>query len=280
MRGNRAFTLIELMVVISMIALLIAILLPVLGSVNETARRAQCASNTESINSITETMALDNGNTYRLTHRQLYTRSDTFVLDYEGLTGTRHKQTDHIHWLNRFVFIDFIERGADFSRFTCPSRVNDFVYGEASNPFGGSGTDVEDVRNARFQRIRTMYYVMAGRSQALVGSAKGFPNKRWIAPMSNEDAPELPLAACVLEQYTSNPYPRASYPHGPGGYLEPAPDTPPDKAGSQGGNVSYNDGSTEFVPTSDSTGFAAAISGGSGSRHMGYWPDVRPYNNP
>lgn len=49
MRPSRAFTLVELLVVISIIALLIALLMPSLGKVHETSRLTQCQSTKRSL---------------------------------------------------------------------------------------------------------------------------------------------------------------------------------------------------------------------------------------
>ena len=277
---SRAFTLIELLVVVSIIALLIALLLPSLGAAKESARRIQCAANTQSIGTLTHTMAIDNKNNYRLSHRQLRTEADTFAKGYEDLDGTYHDQTDHIHWLNRFLLISFLEYGADLTSFTCPSRTTEFVYGEASNPNGGTGTDVYDPVNSRFQRIRTTFYIMAGRNEAKMNTASGYPLNRWIPPMSGDDPSDLPLAACILEQRTHNPYPRASYAHGPRGYIEAAAGTTPYKAGAEGGNVTANDGSTSFVRIDDASVFSAVMNNSASGQTIGYWPDVDSYNNP
>ncbi len=63
-RAKRAFTVIELLVVISIIALLIALLLPALGQAKEAAHNAQCLANLKQLAFAILNYAEDNGNTF------------------------------------------------------------------------------------------------------------------------------------------------------------------------------------------------------------------------
>ncbi len=59
--ARRAFTLIELLIVIGIIAVLVALLLPAMSIARESARRAQCTSNIRQLMQATTTYATDNG---------------------------------------------------------------------------------------------------------------------------------------------------------------------------------------------------------------------------
>ncbi len=58
--GSRAFTLVELMVVIGIISILMSLLLPALARVWESARKANCAANLEQVGLAIHTYSIDN----------------------------------------------------------------------------------------------------------------------------------------------------------------------------------------------------------------------------
>jgi prepilin-type N-terminal cleavage/methylation domain-containing protein/prepilin-type processing-associated H-X9-DG protein len=65
-RPGRAFTLIEILVVLSIIAVLAALLFPVFGSVREKSRQTSCSSNLRQIGSAIALYAHDNDDSYPL----------------------------------------------------------------------------------------------------------------------------------------------------------------------------------------------------------------------
>jgi prepilin-type N-terminal cleavage/methylation domain-containing protein len=67
LKHARAFTLVELLVVISVIAILIAMMLPALGKAREQARRAVCMANQHQISVAAETYANDQHEFYPVT---------------------------------------------------------------------------------------------------------------------------------------------------------------------------------------------------------------------
>jgi len=125
--NRRAFTLIELLAVIAVIALLIGILLPALGKSRETARAIKCAVNVRSVVLGVTSYSAQNryfppAYVYAATERGL----DWKVSDQ--LISNPNPQNGYVHW----TYALFSDGSVPEEAFKCPSAVNGGA--PASNP--------------------------------------------------------------------------------------------------------------------------------------------------
>lgn len=127
-KGPSAFTLIELLTVIAIIGILAAILIPVVGSVRESARSAQCISNLRQIHMGFMLYADANGELLPLnsnTNQSQYldgvvrTRWKGAILPYMEEPMTREASSIFLYKFDPDVA----------TVFTCPSRSEDHVFG-------------------------------------------------------------------------------------------------------------------------------------------------------
>lgn len=132
MKPRSAFTLVELLAVLSVIALLLALVLPALQSAREGARRAQCVSNFRQLG-----IALQS---YHDTHRRLppggvsrftsFQQAFTVLVDHGGFIEARNA-TPETPWV--FQLLPFIEQTAAWNRFNSHTGV--FGYVDLRPPF-------------------------------------------------------------------------------------------------------------------------------------------------
>lgn len=235
-RLSLGFTLVELLVVISIIALLTAILLPALGAAKQGARRTQCASNLKGYYQINVVLAVENNGRFLITHRAAG-KAEVFA----GETPSTSPAPDHINWVNETVAEQMLSAGADPFTFTCPERGQDYI--KANDP--------------RVGEWRLGDYLHVGRG-ATFSAVSG---KTWVTPISIEDSAGLTTASDVLEFGTFNPS-GSSFSHGPSGLISMTnTNATPESVGALGSNVSRMDGSTVFESTNELIQFAASAGG-------------------
>ncbi|MFT3786939.1 MAG: prepilin-type N-terminal cleavage/methylation domain-containing protein [Tepidisphaeraceae bacterium] len=135
---RRGFTLVELLVVIGIIALLISILLPALGSAREAANSVKCGANLKSIGQgIANYVAQNRGvlppsNYYK-----------GFYIDNNGQQQPDQPLNGYVHW-SSFLYTDKTKLGTDaafkssagWDAFKCPSLENGGL--QPANTFAGN----------------------------------------------------------------------------------------------------------------------------------------------
>ena len=114
---SRAFTLVELLVVIGIIALLIGILLPALAKAREQSRQIKCAAN---LRSVGQGILI-----YMNQYRQFFPASYTYVgQQFSGGSQTPNTPINgYVHWTS-FLYSDGGVGSTPTESFTCPSIEN------------------------------------------------------------------------------------------------------------------------------------------------------------
>ena len=220
--------------VVSILAMLVAILLPSLARAREQARRAVCAANQRQVFTLALVYASDNGGRFISTN---------YMNDLDG----SHGETNHISWINRLAAHDFVPSfdpqappeaagtlptvtNPDERLLYCPNRLENWR---------------RDDRDSDKGVIRTGYYFMFGH----YGGQYPGPN-RWMSPVSltsAQNGAQATVMGDIIEMGTNIPA-VTSASHGPIGPIDDEQVNLPTDLDIDGGNLSYIDGSTRWTP--------------------------------
>lgn len=252
-RSAAAFTLVELLVVVAIIALLMTMLLPVLGHGQELARRAVCTNNLRQMVIAALLYASEN--------RERFPPS------------TRDTGTEHASWIHSTLYETFRYRSVPDEAMTCPSRADLFALATQrliddlpdSHPDKDAWQQVVD-NQGQDLGVRVGYYVLYGRQDTPWGSLNP-----WVSRQSlTDDDPGLaPLMVDVIEQGTHTYDRLTTAPHGPMGFVGPGRD--PEAIGSAGGNVATVNGAVDWRPQAEMVPHASTATGPFPWGQSGYW---------
>jgi len=253
------FTLVELLVVIGIIALLVAILLPVMARAREAAKRTQCASNLRQYAMGTIILAHNNKQHYRLSHRSLRIE-DADAWSYLGSPNLSCEPIDdHIaivsdHLVDRYKR----EAGIDLEKIACPDRLGD--NDDASwISWQNADATTATASHGRQKMLRMTYYLMAGRYwqkyATLTYQEPGDPAPPHYlhVPVKLNDKGKFVLCSDLIEFNTVSAISgtQTTAPHGVRGFVGGPKDSTAKQIGSQGGNFGFADGSVQWIQQSD-----------------------------
>ena len=211
-QSSQAFTLVELLVVIGIIAVLIGILLPVLSRANEHARRAHCGSNM----------------------RQCMIGLFMYANDNKNWLPSQKRDADgvqHSIWISRVTY-DAVEQATGSGKvWTCPNL---------------PGADIDMPWKHDPYGWHVGYFYLGGATDTPWWP--GLPSNEglWVSPRKTSEPGHRFLMADNTSQTDS--YWESGAPHTARGWVGAPVNTPPKVYGVQGGNVGYLDGSVQWKP--------------------------------